>query len=177
MSTPPLPAPARSLADYTGPALIVPRLKGRTMQEVMQELSEALRQSLPTRPDLHAESRAALQRELLTGVDLTSGTVFPRVQVGGLPSPQFAVGRAADPVQWLATFYPPTEFVFLLAEPGVSTKESEQVVETISRLRRDQGILQELRSAVAAEALLGALGRFPLVSPEELAKARVRARR
>jgi mannitol/fructose-specific phosphotransferase system IIA component (Ntr-type) len=161
----------RALADYTAPAFIIPRLQACTMREVMRELSQTLRETIHALPELDADSSAALQRELLTGVDLTTGAVFPRVRVAGLQCPRFALGRAGEPCQWLARFYPPTDLVFLIAEPNVSTPESDRLVETLTRLRRDQVILNELRLARTAEEMLIALGRFPLVSAEELALA------
>ncbi len=161
----------RTLADYTAVRLIFPRLNTSTMQEVTWELAQALREAIPTLPDLVSDSRAALQRALLTGVDLTTRAVFPRIQVAELQWPRFAVGQAAEPFDWLAKPFPPMELVFLIAEPSVSTPESELLVETLTRLRRQQLILNELRSAPTAEAKLMVLERFPMVSAEELALA------
>ena len=175
MSTPTSPAATpHTLADYTAPAFLVPRLQGCTIPAVMDELSQVLHHADHPMPDLRSDSRAALQRELLTGVDLSYGTVFPRVRVSGIPRPRFALGRTAEPLQWLAKCYPPTELVFLLAEPATSTPESEQLVETLSRLRRGQAVLGELRLARGAEEMLLLLQRVPLVNPEELATVQAR---
>jgi len=175
MSTPTSPTSTpRTLADYTAPALLVPRLQGCTTPAVMDELSQVLHHADHPMPNLCSDSRAALQRELLTGVDLTYGTVFPRVRVSGIPRPRFALGRTAEPLQWLAKCYPPTELVFLLAEPAASTPESEQLVETLSRLRRGQAILSDVRLARTAEEMLLLLQRVPLVNPEELATVQAR---
>ena len=175
MSTPTSPtATPRTLADYTAPAFLVPRLLGCTIAAVMHELSQVLHHADHPMPDLSSDSRSALQRELLTGVDLTYGTVFPRVRVSGIPRPRFALGRTAEPLQWLAKCYPPTELVFLLAEPATSTPESEQLVETLTRLRRGQAVLGDLRLARTAEEMLLLLQGIPLVNPEELATVRAR---
>lgn len=164
----------RTLADYTALTLIFPRLESCAMREVMQELGRALHEVIQASPDLVLESRAALQRELLTGMDLTTGTVVPHIRVGGIQSPMFAVGQAAEPFGWLAKPFPPTELVFLVAEPSASTLESELLVETLTRLRRAQAVLHELILAPTAEEMLVVLGRFPLVSAEELALVQAR---
>ena len=158
----------RVLADYTAPALIIPRLERSTPSAVMEELSQVLHQADHALPDLRFDSRAAIGQELLTGLTLEFGAVFPHVRLPGLHRPRFALGRAARPLSWLVNFYPPTELAFLVVEPKSSTPESEQLAETLTRLGRDHARLNELRLARTAEEMFMILGQFALVSAEEL---------
>jgi mannitol/fructose-specific phosphotransferase system IIA component (Ntr-type) len=159
----------RLLSDYTAPALLIPRLQRSTPPAVMEELSQVLHQADNALPDLRCDSRTAIGQELLTSVTLEFGAVFPQVRVAGLQRPRFALGRAAQPLSWLVSFYPPTELVFLALEPEGSTPESERLAETLTRLGRDHARLNELRLARTAEEMFMLLGQFPIVSAEELA--------
>lgn len=160
---------ARTLADYTASALIIPRLQGSTISAVAEELCSVLQQADPLLPDLRFQSRSAMQRELLTGVDLTCGGVFAHVCAPGVQRPRFSLGRTDQPFQWLAKFYPPTHLVLLVIEPKPSTPEANQLAETLAYLRRQQSFLDELRSSQTAEAILLALERRSLVSLTEVA--------
>lgn len=163
-----------TLADYTAPALMVPRLRGSTTAAVMEELSCALCQADQSMAGVRSESHAAMQLELLTGCDLQSGVVFPRARLAGIHHPRLALGRADPPLPWLAKFYPPTQFVFLLAEPQADSLETAQLAETVNRLRRDASVLGELRLAATIGQMLTVLGRCRLVSAEEVAKVQAR---
>ena len=163
-----------TLADYTAPTLIVPRLRGSTTAAVMEELSNALGQADHSMAGVRSESHAAMQLELLTGCDLQSGVVFPRARIAGIHHPRLAVGRADPPLPWLARFYPATEFIFLLAEPQTDSLETAQLTETVNRLRRDPSVLKELRLARTTGQMLTVFGRYRLVSAEEVAKVQAR---
>jgi mannitol/fructose-specific phosphotransferase system IIA component (Ntr-type) len=172
--TPPaLPAAARSLADYTTTALIIPRLQGEALPDIMNQLCQVLHQADGMIQEGLFDSLEALNRELLTGMALDFGACFPTVHIRGLQRPCFALGRTAGPLPWRARFYPPIEFVFLVVAPDPSTKESQQLAATLSWLGRDRLHLNELGAGHTAEEMQAALARFHLVSAEQSAQSQV----
>jgi len=174
-STPPtLPAAAPSLADYTSPALIIPRLHEETMHGIMNQLCQVLPQTDGSVQEVLSDSLHALNRELLTGRALDFGACFPSVHVRGLQPPRFALGRTAEPLPWRARFYPPIEFVFLLVGPDPSTKESQRLAATLSWLGRDRLHLNELGAAHSAEEMQATLARFHLVGEEQIDQSQTR---
>jgi len=168
---PTLPALARSLADYTSTALIIPRLQGEAMPDIMNQLCQVLHQTDGLRQEVLFDSLKALNRELLTGMALDFGACFPTVHVQGLQRPCFALGRTAGPLAWRARFCPPIEFVFLAVAPDPSTKESQQLAATLRWLGRDCLYLNELGGSRTAEQMHAALARFPIVGAEQLAQS------
>jgi mannitol/fructose-specific phosphotransferase system IIA component (Ntr-type) len=160
-------AAAPSLADYTSAALIIPRLQGKTIHAIMNELCQVLHQTDDLKQEVVTDSLQALNRELLTGTALDFGACFPIVPVGGLERPRLALGRTSEPLAWRAKFYPPIEFVFLVVGPDPSTKEFRRVAETLNRLGRDRLHLNELGAAHSAEVIQAALARFHLVGEEQ----------
>ncbi len=72
-------APA-SLADYTRPELIVPRLRERDTAGIISELSQALQREGCV-ADVLPFYHAALNRELLTNSALDCGMAFPHARL------------------------------------------------------------------------------------------------
>jgi mannitol/fructose-specific phosphotransferase system IIA component (Ntr-type) len=163
-----------SLADYTSPPLIVPRLQGKTMPAVMKELTQALHQADGFMPKAPFDSLQALVRELLTGLAMDFGACFPSVRVPGLQRPRFALGRTAQPFAWRAKTFPPIEFVFLVVAPTPSTGESKRLAETLSRLGTDRLRLTQLGATQSAQEMHAVLALCPLVGDAPLAQSQTR---
>ena len=72
-----------TLADFTRPGLIVPRLRGRDAATVIQELAAAMQQE-GRAPDGESLCRAALNRELFGGTDMEGGMAFPHARLAGV---------------------------------------------------------------------------------------------
>ena len=106
-----------SLADYTRPALIVPRLRERDTAGIISELSQALQREGCV-PDVLPFYQAALNQELLTNSALDCGLAFPHARLGGIKRLQFAFGRTPEPIVWGAKSAWPVQFIFLLAVPA-----------------------------------------------------------
>ena len=83
-----------SLADYTRPALIVPRLRERDTAGIISELSQVLQREGCV-PDVLPFYQAALNQELLANSALDCGLAFPARALSGVKRLQFAFGPHA----------------------------------------------------------------------------------
>jgi mannitol/fructose-specific phosphotransferase system IIA component (Ntr-type) len=150
-----------TLADYTRPALIVPRLQERDTPGIISELSQVLqRQGCVT--DMLPFYHTALNQELLSNSALECGLAFPHARMKGIKQLQFAFGRVAEPINWGAKGSWRVQLVFLLAVPATDAASYLHLLASLARLGRQPTLLDELRSAEQAESILAVLERIRL---------------
>jgi len=152
----------QTLADFTDATLMLPKLQGRTMPEVMCELSQALHQQDASVPDILYPSLKALTRELLTSRALDAGSAFPEVRLAEVIHPRFALGRADVPLAWRAVIFPPLEFVFLILQPARPNATCKKLVTGLKRVGTNAQSLARLREARDAHEMLAVLRAEPL---------------
>jgi mannitol/fructose-specific phosphotransferase system IIA component (Ntr-type) len=145
-----------SLADYTGPALIVPQLRERDTAGIISELSQVL-QRRGAVPDVLPFYQAALNQELLTSSALDCGLAFPHARLSGIKRLQFAFGRTPAPIVWGAKSSWPVQFVFLLAVPATDAAGYLHLLASLARLGQQPEVLAQLRAAESANAVLAVL--------------------
>lgn len=162
------PNPTRTLADFTSAALMLPKLRGRSMAEVINELSQALHQENGSIPDVLYPGLNALNCELLTSLVLDLGAAFPHVSVATLSRSRFALGRAGELFSWRAPAFRQIDLVFLILDPVKADVESRQLVSTLHNLGKNRSRLDNLRSATTAEEMRVVLAQVPLVAASEL---------
>jgi mannitol/fructose-specific phosphotransferase system IIA component (Ntr-type) len=150
-----------SLADYTGPALIVPRLRERDTAGIISELSQVLQREGSV-PDVLPFYQAALNQELLANSALESGLAFPHARLSGAKQLQFAFGRTPEPIVWGARSSWSVQFIFLLAVPATDAAGYLHLLASLARLGQQPDLLAELRTAEHAEAILAVLERIKL---------------
>ena len=148
-------APA-TLADYTQPALIVPRLRERDTAGIISELSQALQREGYV-PDLLPFYHAALNQELLANSAVECGLAFPHARLSGAKRLQFALGRTPEPIIWGARGSWPVQFIFLLAVPATDAASYLHLLASLAKLGQHTERLAELRAAESAEAILAVL--------------------
>lgn len=163
------PNPTLTLADFTSAALMLPKLRGRSMSNVMRELGQALHHEDASVSDILYPGLKALYSELLTSTVLDLGAAFPHVSVATLSRSRFALGRAGEPLSWRAPAFRPIDLVFLILDPLKADVESRQLVNTLQNLGKNRSRLDDLRSATTAEEMLVVLAQVPLVAVSELA--------
>lgn len=146
-----------SLADYTLPALIVPRLREGDTAGIVSELSQVLHREGGV-PDVLPFYQAALNQELLTSSALDCGLAFPHARLSGIKRLQFALGRTAEPIDWGAKTSWSVQFIFLLAVPATDAAGYLQLLASLARLGQQPEVLAQLRAAENAEAILTVLG-------------------
>jgi len=150
-----------SLAEYTRPALIVPRLRERDTAGIISELSQVLQREGSV-PDVLQFYQAALNQELLANSALESGLAFPHARLSGAKRLQFAFGRTPEPIVWGVRSSWPVQLVFLLAVPATDAAGYLHLLASLARLGQQPELLDQLRAAENAEAILTALQQIKL---------------
>jgi mannitol/fructose-specific phosphotransferase system IIA component (Ntr-type) len=145
-----------SLADYTRPGLIVPRLRERDTAGIISELSQVLQREGSV-PDVLPFYQAALNQELLANSALESGLAFPHARLGGVKRLQFAFGRTPEPIVWGGRSSWPVQLVFLIAVPATDAAGYLHLLASLARLGQQPDILAQLREADDAETILASL--------------------
>jgi mannitol/fructose-specific phosphotransferase system IIA component (Ntr-type) len=140
------PESALTLADFTGPGLIVPCLRGQDAAAVIQELSAALqREGRVT--DLLQFYHSALNREYLCGTVAEPGWAMPHALVKGLGKPWFALGRPATPMYWMKSDRHPVSLVFLFAVPETDARAYMNLIYGLARLSKSPHLVEQLLKA------------------------------
>jgi mannitol/fructose-specific phosphotransferase system IIA component (Ntr-type) len=145
-----------SLADYTRPALIVPRLRERDTAGIISELSQALQREGSV-PDVLPFYQAALNQESLANSALESGLALPHARLSIVKHLQFAFGRASEPIVWGGKNSWPVQLVFLLAVPATDAAGYLHLLASLARLGQQPEILAQLREADDAKSILALL--------------------
>jgi mannitol/fructose-specific phosphotransferase system IIA component (Ntr-type) len=146
-----------TLADYTGPALVVPRLREGDTAGIISELSQVLQRQGAV-PDVLPFYQAALNQELLTSSALDCGLAFPHARLSGIKRLQFAFGRTPVPIVWGAKRSWPVQLIFLLAVPATDAAGYLHLLASLARLGQQPDVLAQLRAAENVQAILAALG-------------------
>jgi mannitol/fructose-specific phosphotransferase system IIA component (Ntr-type) len=150
-----------SLADYTRPALIVPRLREGDTAGIVSELSQVLHHEGAV-SDVLPFYQAALNQELLANTALDCGLAFPHARLSGVKRLQFAFGCTPEPIVWGARSSWPVQLVFLLAVPATDAAGYLQLLASLARLGQQPEHLAQLRVAEDAEAILAVLQKIRL---------------
>ena len=156
-----LAEPAMSLADFTGPAMIVPNLRGRDVTSVIQELSQALQREGCVQ-DLLPFYHAALNREFLASTDVETGIALPHARLTGVKSLAFAFGRTSEPLMWTKHAASPVRLVFLIAVPATDATQYLLLISGLARLAKNPVLLEKLKSAGDTFQILDLLREVPL---------------
>jgi mannitol/fructose-specific phosphotransferase system IIA component (Ntr-type) len=145
-----------SLAEYSRPALIAPRLRERDTAGIISELSQLLQREGIV-PDVLPFYQAALNQELLANTALDCGLAFPHARLSGVKRLQFAFGCTPEPIVWGARSSWPVQLVFLLAVPATDAAGYLHLLASLARLGQQPELLAQLRGVEDAEAILGVL--------------------
>ncbi len=150
-----------TLADFTAPGLIVPRLRGHDVPDTIQELSQALQRERRI-PDLLLFYHAALNRELLVSTDTEAGIAFPHARLTGLKALSFALGRADRPIAWRAGAGESVRLVFLIAVPATESAQYLQLISGLVRLSKDASLMEAVREGSDAAQIYRVLERVAI---------------
>jgi mannitol/fructose-specific phosphotransferase system IIA component (Ntr-type) len=150
-----------TLANFTSPQLVVPRLRQCDTAGIISELSQVLQRHNIV-PDVLPFYHAALNQELLVNSALGCGLAFPHARSSGIKQLHFAFGRAPQPVTWGAKGSWPVQFIFLLAVPATDAAQYLHLLAGLARLGQQTELLGELRGSETVPAVLGVLERIKL---------------
>jgi mannitol/fructose-specific phosphotransferase system IIA component (Ntr-type) len=150
-----------TLADFTSPSLIIPRLRGQDAASVIQELSQALQREKRV-PELLPFYHAALNHEFLVSSDMEAGMAFPHARLPGLKELAFAVGRSREPLDWGSKNTRSVRLVFLIAVPATDSTQYLLLISGLARLAKDSQLVEKLHAANDAFQILVALQQIKL---------------
>ena len=155
--------PDRTLAGFTEPELLLPRLAGVNAAEIIRELSKAIQRAGLV---VAGESfcAAVLKREALANTNLEPGLAFPHARVEGLSRLAFAMGRCVAPVAWGRGTGGSVRLVFLLAVPEGEAMRYLQLLSALARLGGDARLMDRLLAASDAQEMYEV---FTLVNVEQ----------
>jgi mannitol/fructose-specific phosphotransferase system IIA component (Ntr-type) len=135
-----------SIADYTRPELMVPRLGESDPPGIIKELSRRL-QDQRIIGDLLSFYHAAINHEFLGHSALSLGVALPHVRSPQVARLTLAVGRTPQPVIWGARGSWPVTLVFLLAVPPTDARDHLALLSGIAGLIRQPENLARLTAA------------------------------
>jgi len=150
-----------SLADFTSPGLIIPRLQGRDAATVIRELCAVLQREAGV-PDLLPFYHAALNREFLFSTVLDHGLAIPHARVSGLARLSFALGRSPEPLSWVPKGRPVVRLVFLCAVPATEATAYLLLSSGLARLAAEPRWLKTLLEAQGTTKMVDALRQVTL---------------
>jgi mannitol/fructose-specific phosphotransferase system IIA component (Ntr-type) len=145
-----------TLAHYTSPRLLVPRLQERDAAGIISELSQVLQRE-GFLSDVLPFYHTALNHELMTNSAHPSGIALPHGRLSGVKQLQFAFGRAPQPVIWGPKSSLPVQLVFLIAVPATNAASYLHLLASLARLGDQPGSLAALRSAENPESVISVL--------------------
>lgn len=150
-----------TLADFTRPALLLPRLRGPDVAGVIQELCQAMQREGCV-PDLLPFYHSVLNREYLVSTSIEVGIAFPHARLPGLAEVSFAFGRCQPPLVWHQQSSPPVSMVFLAAVPATDSTRYLALLAGITRLAQDANLLALLHAADDAAAIHAFFQQIPI---------------
>lgn len=150
-----------SLALYTSPGLIIPRLREADTPGIINELSLHLQREGGV-GDILPFYHTALNQELLGNSALECGIALPHARLSSVKRLQFSFGRTAKPVAWGPKHSWPVDLIFLLAVPATDAASYLHLLSAVARLGQNSKRLAELRAAGSGEEILQVLEQVPI---------------
>lgn len=143
------------LGDLITQKGIFPSLRVKTKKQALQELAAeaASMTGLPARDIFDT----LLQRERLGSTGLGRGIAIPHVKFRSLKGIVCLFARLAEPIDFEAVDEQPVDLIFLLLAPEHASGDHLKALARISRLVRDQRMLERLRAAKDEKSLLAIL--------------------
>jgi len=135
-----------TLADFTSPGLIIPRLRGKEAASAIKELSQVLQMENRV-PDVLPFYQAALNREFMASTDMEAGMAFPHARVAGVKQVAFALGRSEARLRWGLRAVTAVRLVFLIAVPATDSTQYLLLVSGLARLSKENGLVEKLHTA------------------------------
>ena len=161
------------LADYTAADLILPALQGEDVAGVVQELCQVLKKGdrvIDSLPFYHA----AMVREYLVSTVAGPGIAFPHARIHGLPQACFALGRSREPIRWGSSEWTSVRLVFLSAVPATDAADYLRLLSGLTRLSKQQALVEQLHEAKSADEMLAVLKQGQLrETPARLSDLRI----
>jgi mannitol/fructose-specific phosphotransferase system IIA component (Ntr-type) len=143
-----------TLADYTEPSLMVPRLSGRDAATLTGELCSTLHRKGRI-SDLRGFYDAVISRESLSSTAMVPGWAVPHARLAGISQLSFALGRSEEPLAWFGG--KPANTIFLFAVPETEAAAYLTLISGLAKLSQDRLRLERLADASDSQAMFEVL--------------------
>jgi nitrogen PTS system EIIA component len=130
---------------------IMPTLAAKTKKQALHDMAE--RASAITGLAVRDVFDTLLQRERLCSTGLGHGIAIPHVRFAALTSSVGLLGRVTPAIEFDALDGEPVDLIFMLLSPEHAGGDHLKALARISRLARQPGMLDRLRSAKDAVSL------------------------
>ncbi|MET0483907.1 MAG: PTS IIA-like nitrogen regulatory protein PtsN [Aestuariivirgaceae bacterium] len=134
---------------------VVPNLKAANKKQLLQEL--ATHAGRLTKLDPRGILETLLRREKLGSTGFGHGIAIPHGKFAGIDRVHGVFARLVQPVEFDAVDDQPVDLVFALLAPEAAGADHLKALARISRLFRDQTIVQKLRGTADREGLYAIL--------------------
>ena len=134
---------------------VVPNLKAANKRQLLQEL--ATHAARLTKLESRVVLETLLRREKLGSTGFGHGIAIPHGKFAGIDRVHGVFARLAQPVEFDAVDDQPVDLVFALLAPETAGADHLKALARISRLFRDQGVVQKLRGTGDREGLYAIL--------------------
>jgi mannitol/fructose-specific phosphotransferase system IIA component (Ntr-type) len=132
-----------TVAHYTSPALILPKLHSQEPAAAIGELCAALCQQKRVKEPFPFFN-AAISHEMLASTATPDGWALPHARLLGIPQLSFALGRTTAPMDWFGGPANRVQLVFLFAVPENDGADYLGLISALAKLsqrKRDAGKL------------------------------------
>lgn len=143
------------LSDIIHSNAVIPKLKASSKKKVLQELADFAAGIVAIDAKLIFET--LMQRERLGSTGLGHGIAIPHGKIGEIDKVYGVFARLAQPVDFEATDDEPVDLIFLLLAPENAGADHLKALARISRMLRDQALVEKLRGTEDAGGLYSIL--------------------
>jgi mannitol/fructose-specific phosphotransferase system IIA component (Ntr-type) len=141
-----------SVADYTQPELIIPRLRESDPAGIIEELSQRLR-AQEVIGDVLSFYQAVVNHEFLSNSALPAGLATPHARSAQVSRLTLAIGRTREPVVWGLKESSLVEYIFLLAVPSTDGANYLSLLSGIAGFGRRADLLALLYAAADEQSI------------------------
>jgi PTS system nitrogen regulatory IIA component len=143
------------LSDLIGPDGVIENLRVGTKKQALQELSA--RAADLTGLDERTIFETLLERERLGTTGVGQGIAIPHGKLAGLDRLHGLFARLVTPIDFESIDEQPVDLVFLLLAPETAGAEHLKALARISRLMRNQTVVEKLRGSDSSAAIYALL--------------------
>jgi len=140
------------MIDIIDRKAVVPRLKARTRDEVLMELSAVLAASNP-QIDADRLFHVLLEREKMGSTGLEHGVAIPHGKLQGIATVAAAFGRSPKGVDFESMDGKPAKLFFLLAAPDDHSGEHLKALARVARAVKEESFRKKLLDAKNADSI------------------------
>jgi nitrogen PTS system EIIA component len=154
-----------TIAHYTSPGLMLPKLTQQEPTAVIKELCSALKRE-GRLTDTASFYKMVVSNEQRRSTAISPGWALPHARVKGLDQLSFALGRSITPLDWFGQSAERVQMVFLFAVPETAAAKYLTLVSGLAKLNQDPAMLEKLFYAPDSAAMFEVLDQIKLRQPK-----------